>query len=234
MCRSELHRAYPFLFAYLVFLAPDSLGPLVMDLRSRAYFRFWLITEPINWAFEILVVRELCGLVLARYKGLCSLGRWTMYAGIAISGAISLASMLPRIPDALSHRSRLLFYWYGADRGINFALGIFLILMVLAASRYPVPVSRNVVLNASVFTAVFLSSTLASLLRTVFDFRVSSQTNVMLTAVNAASLAVWLFVLTPKGEEIRVELAHFHPEHETRILQRLDQINRLVLRLAER
>jgi hypothetical protein len=55
--------------------------------------------------------------------------------------------------------------------------------------------------------------------------------DVGLTAAAAASLIVWFFALTPEGEKDRLELVHFRPEDEVRILQRLDQINRLVLRL---
>ena len=231
MCRSDLDRRYPFLFAYLVFQVPYAIWPATVDIASPGYFWFWLVTEPINWIFEIAVVRELCGLVLERYRGLCSLGRWSMYGGVSLSAAISLATLLPRIPNALTQRSRLLYYWYGGDRGINLALAIFLLLMLLLASRYPVPFNRNVVLNAVMFTVLFFGSTLSSLLRTIFDLRVALLLDIGLTASGAASLIVWFFALTPEGEKDRVELAHFGPEDEVRILQRLDQMNRLVLRL---
>jgi hypothetical protein len=231
MWRSGLHRRYPFLFAYLVFQVPYSIWPAIMDIHSRGYFWVWVFSEPVSWIFEIAVVRELCGLVLERYRGLCSLGRWSMYGSVALSAAISLASLLPRIPSALTQRSRLLFYWYGGDRGVHLALAIFLLLMLLLASRYPVPLNRNVVLNAAMFTALFFGGTLASLLRTIFDLRAGHGLDVALTASSAASLIAWFFTLTPEGERDRVELAHFRPEDEARILQRLDQIDRFVLRL---
>ena len=231
MRRSGLYRRYPFLFAYLLFQAPFSITPAIMNLASRAYFWYWEISTPIEWMIEILVVRELCGLVLERFRGLASLGRWSMYAGVALAAAISLATLLPRIPNAVTHRSRMLFYWFAGDRGIHLALAIFLLLMMLLASRYPVPLSRNVVLNAVMFTALFLGNTLGALLRTLFDFRVAVAMNIGLTASTGVSLIVWFFALTPKGEKKRIELAHFRPEDEARILHRLDQINRLVLQL---
>jgi hypothetical protein len=232
MRRSGLHRRYRFLFAYLLFQVPYSIPPATMSLGSRGYFWFWLISEPINWMFEILVVRELCGLVLERYRGLCSLGRWSMYGGVALSAAISLATLLPRIPSAVTRRSMLLSYYFGGDRGVNLALAIFLLLMMFLASRYPVPLNRNVVLNAVMFTVLFFGNTLASLLRTIFDLRVAVVMDVGLTASTALSLIVWFFAFTPGGETNRLELAHFRPEDEARILQRLDRINRLMLRLA--
>jgi hypothetical protein len=233
MQQTGLHRRYRFLFAYLVFLAPFSFWPIVLNIRSVLYFRLWIATEPMNWVFEILVVRELCGLVLERYKGLCSLGRWAMYAGMGISAAVSFASLLPRIASAMPERSRILFYTMGAGRGVNFALAIFLLLMMILGSRYPVPLSRNVVLNAVIFTLLFLSNTFAALVHTLFDRRTSPLVDCCLMAIGAASLAVWLFYLTPEGETAQVEIAHLRPEHEERLLARLDDLNALVLRVAE-
>jgi len=228
-----LHRRYPCLFAYLLFEVPEILAPLTMDLRSRAYFWEWVISEPLQWIFEILVVRELCGLVLERYKGLRTLGRWAIYGAVALSSAVSLASLIPRIPSTLYRRSRLLPWFTGGERGVHFALGIFLLLMLLLVRRYPAPLNRNVVANMALFTAQFFSATLAALLRTVFDLQIWFGLDVVLAAFDLASLIVWFFILSPAGEKEQVELGRFRPEVEVRILERLDQINRLVLRIAE-
>lgn len=233
MHHSGLRRRYPYQFAYMVFLAPYSIWPLFADTRSAGYFWFWVLTEPFKWLVETLVVREFCGLALERYRGLRSLGRWGMYGGIALSTAMSIASMLPRVPHTITQRSRLLFYIYGADRGIYLAMGIFLLLMMAMASRYPVPLSRNIVVNAAVFTGLFFSNTLSALLQIVFDRRVGPAADICLTGAGAASLILWFFLLTPKGEEAQVELAHFRADDESRMLRRLDRINRPVLRVAE-
>jgi hypothetical protein len=232
MFRCGLHRRYPCLFGYLVFLVPDSLCPALMNMESRTYFWFWVWTEPVTWIFEILVVQELCGLVLEQYRGLRSLGRWAAYGGILLSTAISMAALIPRIPSALSSRSRLLSLLFGGDRGVNLALGIFLLVMTLLARRYPVPLKRNVLVNAALFTALFFGTTLAALLRTVFDFRVAVPVDLALTVLGSASLVVWFFALTPEGERNRVELAHYRREDEVRVLERLDEINQWVLRLS--
>ena len=230
--RFGLNGRYRFLFAYLVFLVPYNIYPVAVDLKSKTYFWVWVITEPITWAFEICVVRELCGLVLEQYRGLCTIGRWVMYIGVAVSAAVSLVSLLLRIPSSLPQRSRLLYYWYAGDRGVHLALALFLLLMILAASRYPVPLCRNVVLNATMFTLLFFGTTLASLLRALFDLRVADFVNLGLTMASTASLAIWFFFLTPAGEKSEVELARFRPDHEQRILQRLDEFNRFVLDLT--
>jgi len=49
--------------------------------------------------------------------------------------------------------------------------------------------------------------------------------------LSAVSPIVWFFTLTLEAEKERIELVHYRPEDEVRILQRFDQMNRLVLRL---
>jgi hypothetical protein len=232
MVGSGLHARYRFLSSYLFFLVPFSAWPLCLDSRSAAYYWTWIYSEPLNWIFQILVVRELCGLVLERYRGLCTLGRWGMYAGIGIAGAISLASLLPHIPNRVSRRSHLLSYMQGGERGVYLALGLFLLLMMVLVSRYPVPLSRNVLLNAVIFTILFFSNSLAALLHTIFDLRIGHSVDAGLGGLGVITLVAWLFFLTPRGEEIRVELVHLQPEREEHVLRYLDDLNRLVLNLG--
>jgi hypothetical protein len=226
LAHEGLHRRYPVLVGYLIYLSLHRIYPLLMDFRSRSYFYVWLVTEPINWIFQILVVRELCGLVLERHPGLTTAGRWMMYGGTAISAAISLLSLLPRITSALPHRSRLLGYAMAADRGVNFSLAIFLLLMLALASRYPVPLNRNVVVSTVVFTASFLSNTLGALLMTVFDLRVGPVVDATLMGIHAACMLAWFLLLNRRGEEVKFAWPPFSPDQERRLLGHLDSLNR--------
>jgi len=230
---SGLYTRYRLLFMYLIYLVPGGVWPLLLSPRSHAYFWFWIYTEPINWLFDILVVRELCGLVLERYRGLCSLGRWAMYGGMGLSAAISLASLLPRLSNTLTSRSQLLAVTVGMNRGVNFALALFLLLMLLLVSRYPMPISRNVILNAVLFTIVFFCNTLAMLLHTVFDLSTGMHVDAVLTSLNALTLLVWFLALTPRGELPQIETRQGKSEHEAHLLAHLERLNAMVLRLAE-
>src|SRR5882672_11013929 len=69
-------RKYQFFFAYLLFRIPATLCTIVLSLTSSTYFYFWIWTTPMNWLLHILVVRELYGLILARHRGIYTLGRW--------------------------------------------------------------------------------------------------------------------------------------------------------------
>ena len=226
--QTGLHRRYPVLFAYMAFVAIYQLAPSVMDTRGRVYFWTWATGQPLQWALDILVVRELCRVILEKHPGLVTLGRWGMYAGVVISAFLSYLSLLPHIHSAMPARSRLVAYWVAAGRGITLGLAIFLILMLFALSRYPVHLSKNVILNALLFTLVFLSDSLEAILRTVFDRRMNPWLVAAVTSAEVAWLLIWFFRLHPDGEHTQFSWIRFGADYERRALERLDTINRIM------
>lgn len=237
--QSGLFRRYRVFFAYFVFRVPDASYPLLVDVKSPVYFYFWVFTEPLVWVFYVWVVLELCRLVLERHPGLYTLGKWAMYVGMAVSVTLSVLSVLAKFEAAPQQRSRSLHnsiigYFYAADRGVSFCLAIFLLLMLLLLSRYPVRLSRNVVLHTTLYTIFFLSNTLSVILLSVFGLHLFTTIDTGLMGVSALCILAWLIFLTPKGEEVRLNIPHFAPENERRILYHLDALNSTLLRLSRK
>lgn len=226
--RTGLYRRYRVLFFYMVFLAVFELSPELLNPGGPAYFYVWVCSQPILWLLDILVVQELCRVVLERHPGLFTLGRWGMYAGILIAAFLSFLSLLPHINSTMSARSRLVSYCVAAGRGVSFSLAVFLILMLFAVSRYPVPLSRNAILNAVLFTFFFLCDSLDAVLRTIFDLHMSPWLIAGVSAAQASCLLLWFARLSPEGEKARFEWIQFGPEYEKRVLNRLDALNRIV------
>ncbi len=234
--RSGLHRRYPVFFVYLVFLVPYTGGFLWLDLESsiasNAYFYSWVLTAPLLWVFHILVVLALFRLILEKHKGLYTLGRWAMYLGIAVSVSVSALTLLPHITPATPQQSRIMGYTVAAERGVDFALVVFLLLMLFLLTRYPVPLSRNVVTMAAIFVLYFLGTTLSMLLRTVFGLHLADTIDTGLTGISAASVVAWLVLLNAKGEESRQVLPWINPAHEERLLHHLDALNATLLKVS--
>jgi len=229
-----LHRRYPVFFSYFIFRVANGIWPFFFDVKSNAYSYLWAWTEPLILVFYVWVVLELCGLVLERHRGLYSLGRWAMGLGMVVSLTLSFLSLLPKITPAMPQRTRKLGYFYAADRGVTFCLAIFLLLMLFLLSRYPVPLSRNVILHATLYTVFFLSNTLNVILSSVFGLRLYTAVDTALMGVSTACALAWAFLLTPKGEEVRMTIPHFGPEHEERLLYQLDSLNTTLLRAARK
>jgi hypothetical protein len=183
------------------------------------------------------VVLELCGLVLTRHQGIFTLGKWAMYAGMAISVTLSILSLLAGFNAAPAQRSQsltnsIMKYFLAADRGVTFCLAIFLILMLLLLSRYPVPLSRNVVLHAAIYTFFFFGNSLSDILADVFGVHLFTIIDTCLTGITALCILAWLLFLNLKGEEVRVHVPRLTPENEKRILYHLDSLNSTLLKVA--
>jgi hypothetical protein len=228
--RSGLYRRYRVFFWYFLFRVLNGIWPLIFPIKSVSYFWLYVITLPLSWAFYILVVRELVGLVLQQYKGLNTLGRWAIYFSLAVSVILSILSRILQFTPTT--RSKGIPLLLATDRGVTFCLAIFLILMLFLVSRYPVSLGKNVVVHTVLFTTFFLSNTLSGLMRSVFGRRLASAADTGLMAASAVCVFVWFFLLSAKSEEIEVHLPSYGPESEKRILLHLDSLNRTLLKVS--
>ncbi len=229
-----LWRRYRALFAYLLFRCACYGVTLfwITDIRSAAFQKFYVLTQPIAWFLFVLIVLELYTLVLEKHKGLATLGRWFQYAGLTISLLISGAALLPRIQNGQIQASHILTYYYAIERGVDFSLLIFLVLILLWLTRYPVPLSRNLVVHSIVYSLLFFSSTVGMFARVFFGFQLSRSVSTATLAIFAACILIWLIFLTEKGEEVRLNLPQFGPEQEKRILEHLDALNSTLLKAS--
>lgn len=88
--------------------------------------------------------------------------------------------------------------------------------------------SRNVILNATLFTLVFTADSLGAILKAMFDLRLNASVVAALAGFQGACLLIWLFGLSPKGEYSHFAWLHFGREYEERVLGHLDALNRII------
>ncbi|HLK49479.1 MAG TPA: hypothetical protein VKT49_15160 [Bryobacteraceae bacterium] len=229
-----LYKRYRALFAYLVFrfFYTGALLFAFPNTGSRAYLWFFTLTEPAIWLFYVLIVIELYSLVLEKHRGLYTLGRWVLYGGLTVSLLISGLALLPELSGGAPQRSRLIPYYLAIERGVDFSLLIFLLLILLWLTQYPVPLSRNVLVHSLAYSILFLSNTAGLLVRVMFGLNLARPVTTLFLAIGAICILMWLIFLTPKGEEVRVSLPSFGPEQEKRILSQLEALNKTLLKVS--
>ena len=231
----HLNRKYPVFSAYCFFRAAYLAYFLTFsDFRSAAYLKFWVATEPIIWVFYVLLVMELYSLVLENHKGLYTLGRWAMYVSLAVSLTVSGLTMMAGWTAANVKRSLLLAYFFAIERGIVFSLLLFLLIALFFLSRYPVPLSRNVVLHSLAYSALFLSNTLGLFVRSVLGVTVSRAVSLSLMAVSSVCILVWLVFFDAEGERSPMKLPRLDPMEEERVLSQLATLNSTVLKISHK
>jgi hypothetical protein len=226
-----LRKRYPIFFLYFVFRSFNTAWPLLIDVKSNQYLHIWVATEPIAWIFHILVVIELYRLVLEDHKGIYTLGRWAMMAALAIAIPVSILSIIPhfRVHDA--DNTKLMGLYFATERGIDFSLALFLLLILFFLSRYPINLSRNVVVHSALFTLLFFSEAFGMFLHT---FRIVAKlpANIVLLGLACSCIFAWLILLSPHGEEVHANFPHISPQREKNALLQLASLNATLLKVA--
>ena len=224
-----LYLRYRVFFAYMLFRVPDGIWPLFLDPKSKTYFFWWISTGVLLWVFYVLLVSELYRLVLEKYKGIYSLGRWFVYSGVVVAVAISAMSLTVKFNPQTPQRSGILPYYMVAERGIDLSLLLFILLILLFLAIFHVPLARNVKVHSAVYAAYFLSNTMVFLLRVVFGLRMKNEGDLLLMATSCGCLVAWLFLLSPKGESLPSAGEGAGPMEEQRILIHLEALNRTLI-----
>jgi hypothetical protein len=226
---SGLVRRYPYLAIFLVFRVFHYFPYFFLPATAYRYF-FYADMVP-AFLTSMMTVRELIGLILERHKGLYTVGRWAMYACIAVSGVISLLSLLLQGNQTTTWIRK---YVFPIDRGLHLGLLVFLILMMLWLSRYPVHLSRNIITHACLYTSYFLGSTLGTALATFFGVQLGGLAELGRLSVAPVCAWLWFVLLSAKGEEVHMSVPRFSQEDEERMLFKLDTLNATLLKATRK
>lgn len=230
----RLHSKYRVFFFFVLFASLRSALLMRLETRSALYMQIWIVTEPIRWILCILLVLELYSLILERHRGLYSAGRWALAAALGIALLVSVLIIVPTSGSA-GTISRIYGFYMLAERGLLASLVVFLLLMLWFLSRYPVELSRNVLVHSAVYSVYFIAGSLAILARGVLGYEFALPVNVALMATTLACILVWTLFLTPAGEKItRKSRPSWVPGDERRLFDQLEALNATLLRVSRK
>jgi len=223
-----LHRRYRVFSLYLIF-ATLHLGVLAsLKQSSDLYQQVWVLTEPLDWLFYVLVVVEIYALVLEDYQGLSTVGRWALITAVAVA---LLASGISLMAPSQFSQSQLMRYYYVAERAVYFSLVVFLITILGFLMQYPIVLSRNIIVHSMVFSVYFLGETVLYLLLSMRGYDSLSAVTYALSTITLAAVGAWLVMLNPAGEFRKVSLRpHWMPGKEEELVSQLSHLNAVLLR----
>jgi hypothetical protein len=229
---ARISRRYRYFFIFLLFSAVQITVLMLAGVRSGLYMKIWIVTEPLLWILYVAVVLELYRLVLEQYRGIYTLGRWALYFSITTSVFLSALTLLPRLDSPAFLANRLLSYYFVIERGLVCSLVLFLVLILVLLRGFPVRLSRNIIIHCFLYSLLFLSNTLALLLRGLFGWQISQPVNLLLMSITAICVLMWAILLNAKGEARLVSVSGINPLHEERILTKLNSLNSTVLKVS--
>ncbi len=230
-----LHRRYRAFFYYLVFASLREGFLSAVNQSTKLYLHVWVLTEPLDWLFFVLVVLELYALVLQDYKGLSTVGRWALIVAVAVALGASAIGVLA--PSHYTAQGPLMTYYYVAERAVYLSLAVFLLTILGFLMQYPITLSRNITVHGVVFPIYFLSNMVIYLLLSTRGYALVLIEAVTIAqhAINIAALGVWLAMLTPAGELRQLRLRpSWMPGREEDLVNQLNHLNAALLRATRK
>ena len=235
----KLGGRFPALLAWLSVLGATDFAYSLLSQRSALYFWIYVAGQPVLCIFGVLAVRELLALVFRDYPGIRSVGRWGVYAGVAVASSASLLASMAFARDR-SHGSLHLFYIEVFQRSVVFTLALVILSVLFALSRYPLHLSRNSVVSSVFFSSIFLSDAVRLLIDSLSIRLNNHMADLTESAVICLGLGTWAVMLQAEaarqaamaGNEAETVHLSFANPAEAQLLSELDSLNRLLTRAA--
>jgi len=229
----NLAKRFPALLAYLVFLAAIDLVLGLLDERSALYFWCYIGLEPLECVLGIFAVRELLALTFNDYPGIRTVGRWVMYAGLALALCISLLMTGLLWSGETRGRSIHLFYFEVSKRSIVFTLAFVIVTILLFLSKYPLHLSRNTLVSSVFFSVLFLSEAARLLVDSLAPQLHIHAVDWTESAFAFVCLLGWAAFLKPEPPKVPAQVRFSRPE-EDHLLNQLNSLNQFMTRAARR
>jgi hypothetical protein len=228
----RLRSRYPILFSYLIVSSILSSVFSVLSVKSHAYYWAYIVTQPVSWCAAALAVREMFALIFKDYPGLQTAGRWSFYAALAISVAVSI--VLARTFHARNaSTSPQLVYMLQLDRWIGITLTVTIIILMLFLSRYPLHLARNTYVASGFFSAIFLATGAIKLLDSLAAHLFIDYADRAEVIFSAVCFVGWGLMLRP-AENPAPARAVINQPREAQLLQQLESLNQILSRSSRR
>ncbi|HLY16605.1 MAG TPA: hypothetical protein VKR61_05245 [Bryobacteraceae bacterium] len=228
-----LYRRYRAFFVYLIIATLRSGIFATLNPTGKLYYRVWIWTEPIEWFLFVLVVLEVYSLVLEDYKGLATVGRWSMIAAVVVALLASGLSLLA--PSNITTQGLVLRYYYVAERAVYFSLLVFLLTILGVLMQYPISLSRNIIVHSIVFSVYFLALSLNYLVLSMFGEKVLDLVRFAVEAAALGAIGVWLLMLKEAGEQRKQKLRPaWMPGQEEALISQFNNLNAALLRVTRK
>jgi hypothetical protein len=118
------------------------------------------------------------------------------------------------------------------ERLVTTSLFVLLLCLILFASHFPIPVSRNLRAHATILAVYFGIRTAMFFVRLMFGLEMLPTVNVTLHLLSLSTLLAWIICMTPAGELARARKPT--TASEERLLAQLQAINESLMRSARK
>lgn len=193
--------------------------------NTDSYAHFYFVTQPVIWTIYIWMTLEVFRGALGSYRALYTLSRQ------ALTGCMVVALLVATATLGLDFRRPgspypILELFLLVERTVAVSLLVFVFALMALLTWFPVPLNRNSLAHAVVFTFFFSAKTAMLFSRNLFGPAFTRTGNMLLLAAILISLLLWRILLVRAGSASMVHSGVSRdPETEARLMAQLEDLN---------
>ena len=226
--RTGLWKIYPSFFFFLAIEVSRDCLLWALPVQRTVYGQAFVITGPLIWICNAIVLRELYSLVLRNYPGMVKLARGLLLpfviVVVAVGALLALAALYLIVnPLPILSDYRLV------ELGVMLCMTIMLALILGLFVWFPIEVNLNIKAYFTGYAFYFCVKALALLAQTHQGGQVNHIASLAINAVFLVTVCYWLSKLSIQGEQT-LELSGLarSPEERAELQQQLIRINSLL------
>lgn len=230
----RLLSVYPALSYFLLLQIAQTAASSVTSLGSDEYAFLYVALLIPEWIVYGLMLREIYGAIFSDYPGIAILGKWSAYGALFGTALVGIVSVTAGRTVWGQQRSFLPFA-ESAGHIFTFGFSLLIFIILIAISRYPIQLQKNVFLNAVLFGIVLFSEAGALIADLLTTRHHTAQLDLAANMIAATCFVVWPFGLSREGQTRVLRLrSGIDPRDEDRLLGQLSVISSILIGAARK
>ena len=231
----QLLPVYPAFSCFLVSQILATLTSSRIGPGTRLYEWVYLILMIAELVIYSFLIKELYNSIFKDFPGIAIVGRWSVFLALFATSCVLVFSVVARYRGATNARITLMNVELVAHT-FTFGYAALLITILIAISRYPLRLHRNIFVNTLLFGAVLLSEALGLIAEQLTGGQFTENINLFVTVNEILCFSFWVTLLSSREEKMAYfQLRRSRNAHdERRLLEQLGAINSVLIRAARR
>ena len=229
--RTRLWRNYPAFSLFVVVEVSRDILLWVLAPHPNAYGQAFVITGPMRWTCDAIVLRELYLLVLRNYPGMARVSRIVLLAFLIL---VLVAAVLIAFTAFGGEATNfpILHHYRTVELGVTISMTVMLAVILSLFVWFPIEVSQNIKAYFTGYAFYFYAKAAALLIVTRHGGIVDQIASIFINLVFFLTTWYWALRLNRAGEQIiRVSSFRRTPEEEAQLHAQLERINDLLSEL---
>jgi hypothetical protein len=193
--------------------------------HTNWYGRVWMATEAVKLLIYAVVTLEIYDVALRPFPGILRAARTAVTVSLVLATLIALLTLQIDLRVAVSGEKNILPLFLIIQRSVIFTLAVFQILILAFLSWFPIRLSWNARLYATLFIVFFICKSMSLLAIILLGNKKAQVFSIPFLLVWCACEAGWALFLRQDGEDVETSQPLGRRSDPTALTAKLESLN---------